>query len=70
MFYAYNYNILNILNILKIKYKKMLIGIFVSTRFTMAETQTCFHNLSMKVHQVSRNDLRESRKTWARENYH
>ncbi len=35
-----------------------------------AETQTSFHNLSIKVHQVSRSDLRQSWKTWAKENYH
>jgi hypothetical protein len=35
-----------------------------------AETQTSFCNLSMKGHKVSCSDLRESWKTWARENYH
>ncbi len=34
-----------------------------------AETQCSFRNFSIQVHQVSRSDLGESWKTWARENY-
>jgi hypothetical protein len=39
-------------------------------QFADAETQTSFHNLLIKVHQVSHSDLRKSRKAWARENCH
>ncbi len=35
-----------------------------------AELQTSFYNLSIKVHDVSRSELRQSWKTWARENYY
>ena len=35
-----------------------------------AELQTSFYNLSIEVHEVSRSELRQFWKTWARENYH
>ena len=51
MFIRINYNIYNILNINKIKYKKMLMDICVSSLFTiqqiiMAEFKTTAVNLS------------------------